>query len=327
MTTQTDNAVQTAVQTTTQPPLAEVMKNLDKKDKALAHKAISDAYTLQAGIEDMEAKIERNRGSIGDHVLRIAKAAREHCKAARYTLTLTRHYFLALCTEAETGLINAHIEKNEGEKKAISTLIPVWPTHKSNIAKGMELGVDPTDRMDDNPAAPKYATATQYVNAMKAMVGQTGNGGTGSQAGQQRKSNEEAAKIIGAVTSTWDSSLQAATQVLNQGLNRLDKAEQQLWAPKVLALAAEVTAYADSPQRKADILAREAARKYAPTSGQITEDGDGKVTGTTRSEDLMEQELDAGTQAALQAAIDKDESEPVKTETGNRRNRRGAKAA
>lgn len=296
------NAVQNTITTKT-APLAEVMKNLDKKDLAVAYKAVNDAYLLQGDIENAQAKITRAQMGIGDHVLTIAKQARVHCVAQGYDLVLTRHYFLALCDQAELALINKHVE-DKSEKKAISTLIPVWPTHKSNIAKAMELKIDPTERMD-GVDSPKYATATQYVNAMKEAVKDSGANKTGSQAGNMsdRKSDKDTAKTLSVITSTWNSSLQAAIQVLSQGLNRLDAEEQQAWAPKVLSLAAEVTTFADSDERKARLQAKADALKAAPVSGEIIEDVNGNVTGTSRSDE----ELDPGEKAALAEALAKEE--------------------
>lgn len=329
MTTQSDNAVQTE-KTPHQVPVVEVMKNLDKKDLKVAYEAIHASYDLQVGIEDMKAKIERNTLGIGDHVLSIARQARTHCVAQGFDLTLTRHYFLALCTQAETVLINKHIE--DGEKKAISTLIPVWPVHKSNIAKGMEpaFGIDPLTRIPDTATKDKpegvleYASCAQYVAAVKEKAKETGANNTGSQAGEKRQSSEQTAKVLGTITSTWDSSLQAAIQVLSQGLNKLDKEEQTGWAPKVLQLAAEVTAYYESPERKERIAAKMAAMPEAPQSGEIVKDENGKVVGTTSSTpEITDEELDPGTKAALQATIDKDK-EPEAPKGGKRR---GARAA
>ena len=308
MTTQTNQAVSNAVQNTQAQEtvtLAEVMKNLDKNDAKFAWKELERAYGIQANIEDLEAKVEKARGAIGNAVLAIAKVARTHCNALGYSLTFARHYFLALCTEAETKLVNKYMEKSEGEKKTISTLIPVWPVHKSNIAKGMELGIDPLERFEDADS-PKYAEATQYVNAMKEAVKASGANNTGSQAGNQRKSSEQTAAILGTITSGWDSSLKAATEVLNQQLNRLDREEQAPWAGKVLALAAEVTAYAESPERKAMLQAKADALKAAPVSGNIVTDSSGKVTGTTRSDTTEEGPESPETIAAVQAAMDAD---------------------
>lgn len=313
MNTQVQNAVQTNLGTSI--PLAQVMKDLDKKDVAIAYKAIDAAYMLQAGIEDAEAKIVRNKGGIGDRVLDIAKAAQTHCSAQGYNLTLARHYFLALCTQAETMLVNKFLEKNEGERKAITSLIPTWPTYKSLTAKGFELGIDPCKRME-GADAPMYGTSAQYHAAIKEEQKAKDQGGEstgGSQAGKQRQSDAGVAKTLTTISSGWESTLQAAMQVLCQSLNRLTTEEQKQYAPKLLQLGAEVTAFADSPERKArleqEAKDKAAAAQAATPGGNVIKDASGKVTGTTSSTSIEDksEELDQETKSALENALSKDE--------------------
>jgi hypothetical protein len=307
MTTQTNAAVSNAVQNTPAPDtslhgktLGEVIKDLDKGDLKQAYKAIDTAYDIQwgkDGINDFEEKLKGLQGKVGEQVYSVAKVAMEHCEDR---LVIARSYFLALCSQAETHCQNKYIQKYR-EEKPIGQLIPLWSQYKSAISKGMEKGLNPSETMDDSDA-PKYATAAQYRAAVQQLEKE--DRATGSQAGDGRNSEGQTATQLQLVTKGWSPRLSAAMEVMCKALNGLTHEEQDKFATKILDLGAEITTYANAAKREA--------------IGDTRTDNQKAVgAGTT-------DELDPGTRAAMQAAIDKDEP---KVETKAAGKRKGARAA
>lgn len=311
MTTQTNAAVKTAVQNTPPthgpvPPdtsldgktLGQVLNDLDKKDLKEAYKAIDAAYEIQwgkDGIEDVQEKLKGLQGKVGEHVYSVCKTAMEHCKGK---VIVARAYFLALCSQAETHCQNRYIQKYK-EEKPIGQLIPLWSTYKSAIAKGMEKGIDPGELMEDTDTE-KYATAAQYRAAVQAL--DASERATGSQAGNTRNSEGQTATTLQLVTKGWSPKLAASMEVMCKALNGLTHEEQDKFADKILTLGAEIATFSNTAHREAVGDTRtEAQRAMGP---ETTED------------------LDPGTQAAMQAALD----EGKKPEAGKSK-RRGAHAA
>lgn len=309
MTNQTNAAVSNAVQNTPPTPdtsldgktLGQVLNDLDKKDLREAYKAIDTAYEIQwgkDGIEDVQEKLKGLQGKVGEQVYTVCKTAMEHCKGK---VIIARAYFLALCSQAETHCQNKYIKKY-GEEKPIGQLIPLWSTYKSSIAKGMEKGIDPAETMEDSDA-PKFATAAQYRAAVQAL--EAAERTTGSQAGNTRNSEGQTATTLQLVTKGWSPKLAASMEVMCKALNGLTHEEQDKFADAILNLGAEITTYANTAKREAVGDTRTEAQKAA---GPETTD-----------------ELDPGTKAAMQAAIDKDTHADHGKGKGGKR--RGAHAA
>lgn len=288
--------------------LGEVLKDLDKKDLKAAYKAMDAAYDIQFGkdgIEDTQTKLQGLQGKVGEQVYAIAKVAMEHC---RNKLVVARSYFLALCSQAETYKQNWYIAKYK-EEKAIGTLIPLWSQYKSRIAKGMEKGIDPSEKIDDTDAE-KYATAAQYSAAVQAMEKAARE--TGSQAGNERNSDGATATTLQLVTKGWSPRLAASMEVMCKALNGLTHEEQDKFADKILELGAEITTFANTARREAN--------------------GDHRTENQRAAGPETTEELDPGTRAAMQQAIDKDApsnaNDTSKAIAGAaNRKRRGAHAA
>lgn len=307
MTTQTNAAVSNAVQNTpTLPdtslhgkPLIEVLKDLDKSDLKQAYRAIDTAYDIQwgkDGINDHEERLKGLQGKVGEQVYSVAKVAMEHCEER---LVIARSYFLALCSQAETHCQNKYIQKYR-EEKPIGQLIPLWSAYKSTVAKGMEKGLSPLETMEDSDA-PKYATAAQYRAAVQTLEKE--ERATGSQAGGERNSEGQTATQLQLVTKGWSPRLSAAMEVMCKALNGLSHEEQDKFASKILDLGAEITTFANTAKREAI--------------------GDTRTENQRAMGPETTEELDPGTKAAMQAAIDKDSE----AKGGKHGKRKGAKAA
>lgn len=273
--------------------LGEVIKDLDRSDLKAAYKAIDTAYDIQFGkdgIEDTQNKLVGLQGRVGEQVYAVAKVAMAHCKN---NLVIARSYFLALCSQAETHCQNKYIEKHH-EELPMGQLIPLWSQYKSYVAKGLEKGLDPNSTMEDSDA-PKFATAAQYRAAVQQIEKE--ERATGSQAGNERNSEGQVATQLQLVAKGWSPKLQASMEVLCKGLNRLTHEEQDTFASDILEIAAKVTTFANQANRSAVGDARTDAQKEAG-----------------------ETDLDSGTTAALQAALDKEEPK-------GKGSRKGARAA
>lgn len=292
MTTQTDAAVSTAVQTPKEKaplpdtslhgkPLVEVIKDLDKGDLKQAYAAMNEAYDIQwgkDGIEEISAKLTGLQGKVGEKVYAIAKVAMKHCENR---LVIARAYFLALCTQAETMKTNWYTDKYH-EEKPIGQLIPLWSTYKSAVAKGMEKGIDP-NQLIEGTDAPKYATAAQYRAAVQLLEKEARGANERSEGS---KSDGEVKTGLSVITSGWSGMLRAAMEVMCTAFNGLTHEEQDKFSQRVLDVAAEVTTYKNQAKREAV--------------------GDARTENQRAAGPETTEELDPGTKAAMQAAIDKD---------------------
>lgn len=289
------------METENEPGVAELIKdeNLAKSDLKVAHKAILTAYDIQwkqGGIEDTQAKLKGLQGKVGEQVYTIAKAAMEHCKG--FSLKVVRLYFMALCAKAEEGLRSKHIEEKQ-EEKPIGQLIPLWSVYKSSIAKGLEKGLDLTKRNEESnaliyPTASAYRAAVQEIEAKERA--------TGSQAGNERNTEKQTTTAFQLVAKGWAPRVSAAMDVLCQALNGLTHEEQDKFAPAILALGNDVAEYVKNRQTA-----------YADASSPENQ--------------RSEQDMDPGTRAAMQAAVDGDNARDDKAARKEAQKRRGTRAA
>lgn len=267
--------------------IGQVVSTLDKKDLKVAYEAADKCYDIQwgkDGIEELKGKLKTLENSVGEQVYKIARVAYSHCEGK---LIIVRSYFLALCKQAEEHLTAKHTEATRkagsAEEIAISKLIPQWPMYKSTIAKGLELGIDPDTRRD-GADSPQYPTAAKYKAAVEetAKAAGTSENATGSQAG--KVSDKAASTQLQVITSNMSPMMQAALSVLMEGIRRLTHEEQDKFAEPVRSLAAEIVTFANTAKREANGDHRtEAQRSAGPESTE---------------------ELDPGTKAAMQAALD-----------------------
>jgi len=255
--------------------------NLNREALKVAYDRINKAYDIQigkGGIEETQNKLKSLQGQVGEQVYSVAKRAIEEVGK---NLRFAAAYFRALCTQAEIQLINKHATQ-QGEKAAISDLVPLWPQYKGSIAKGMELGIDPFEYIPDTTTY-KYAMATQYRAEVQKRERATG----AQNDGEERNSKKQVENQFQLVAKGWSEKLTPAMQVLVQELNRLSHEDQDTLATEVMALADKVHQLAE--QRLKESLVKAAAAAQGPV--EQTDD------------------LDPGTKAAMQAALDTHEKE------------------
>lgn len=287
--------------------LGEVVKNLDKADLARAYDAMNAAYDIQYGkdgIEEVQAKLAGLQGKVGEHVYEIARIAMKHCENR---LVIARSYFLALCSQAETMKTNWYAGKYK-EEKPIGQLIPLWSQYKSSIAKGMEKGLDPNALIEGTKDAPRFATAAQYRAEVQRIEKETR--GANERDDGNGKTDGQVATGLSIVVSGWSPKLRASMEVMCKAFNALNHEEQDKFAPQILDIAAAAVTFKNEQKSHG-----------APVTGQIQSDSNGNVTGTSRSD--APEELDPGTQAALQRDLDKAKG----AESGKSGKRRGTRAA
>lgn len=327
MATKTNQAVSNAVQNTPEKAngqtLGEMISNPDKSDVKFSYEKAKKAYDLkwgEGGLDEAEARVGELKGKIGEQVYDIFRRAMSHCEGLPNVVAAARSYGMALCDRAEDFIIKYDTKLNNNERKLpISTLIPLWPKYKSAIALGMEKGMNPLELMEGTPAgaeAYRWSTAAEYKTAVDKL-GSTGGGNQTGQGGDQGGQNKGAGvTALKAVVSDLSEKMGPAVRTLLEGIRRLDHEEQDIFAQEVLNLGGKVIAYADSDERKAKLASKAEATKAAPVTGQIVEDGNGNVTGTTRSDEPVSQEA----VAALQTAIDggKPKAEETPKATGRR---------
>lgn len=309
--TTTNKAIDNAVQNTiTGPkpdtdlhgkPLVEVLKNLDKGDLRVAYAAMNAAYDIQwgkDGIEEVQTKLTGLQGKVGEQVYAIAKVAMVHCEGR---LAIAAPYFKALCNQAEEMKTKWYAGKYH-EEKPIGQLIPLWSAYKSSIAKGMEKGINPNTLIEDTDS-PKFATAAQY-RAEVQRIEKEAKGANERDDGT--KTNGEVKTGLAVITSGWSPQLRASMEVMCAALNGLTHEEQDKFSKQILDVAAAVTTFANARKREVVTDNRTDAQKAVGS-------------------DVVSEDLDPGTKAALQTAIDGDKA-PVVAE-GKASKRKGAKAA
>lgn len=310
------NAIATTVKGAVQNTLngktmGEVVNDLDRNDLKKSYAAIDAAYDIvirKDGLDDTAKRMKSLQDDIGEQVYEILKISMAHCEDK---VTIAKAYFSMLCKKAEEYFLSKYVKENR-EETTIAKAIPLWPAYKTSLLKGMDIGMSPSENIQDT-TAPRWPTAAKFRTEVqkrekdaKGGNSQAGNGG--------RNSTQQNTTVVSLVTKGWSPSLAASMAVLVEGLNRLTHEEQDGFATKLLALGEEVTNFANSEERK----------NRAPQANVVTDES-GKVTGTTSVEsEQEEEELDAGTKAAIQAAMDA-EKEPTKASTG--RKGRGARAA
>jgi hypothetical protein len=286
MTTQTDAAVTTAVQDTNLngKTMGEVVNDLNRDDLKKSYKAIDAAYDLvirKDGIEDTQRKLTGLQDQVGEKVYDVLKLAIEHCEGK---LPIVKAYFAALCKKAEEYFLSKYVKEHK-EETTIAKAIPLWPAYKTSLTKGLDYGMSPDEPITDTDA-PRWPTAAKFRT--EVMKREKEEKGGNAQPPGTRNTEQQTNNIVALVSKGWSVKMTGSMSVLVQALNRLTHEEQDKFAQKVLDLGAEITTYANAANREAMGDTRTAAQKAAGPE-------------TTA-------ELDPGTKAAFQAAIDKDVS-------------------
>lgn len=105
-----------------------------KKKATDAIEAIHAAYFEPAGIRDTEEKLEAMRSSCSQHAYDLAAYA---VKTSAGDMAEGAQLFSALCEYAEGRYKERHAVEN------LKDALPTWAVFKSNILRGMRLGLDP----------------------------------------------------------------------------------------------------------------------------------------------------------------------------------------
>lgn len=203
----------------------------DAKKAAIA--AIDRAYDIQwarGGIEDTSKKLGELKGRISECVYDVAKNA---VGLSGNDLKVARAMFLALCAVAETHIRSIDTEKNHRELP-MGQLIPTWTVYKSDMAKGLEKGIDPGTRAAEGNAL-KFPTGEAYRVAARLANG----GATGSQAGNGRASNQ-GSTVNELMKRGMHAHCAAALQVVTDALLKLRPEDQAKYAKPLLAIAKDV---------------------------------------------------------------------------------------
>ncbi len=299
--------------------LGQIVNNPSKTDLKEAYVYADKVYDIQfgsGGIEELEGKLKDKKESVGETMYKILVLAYKHCEGK---LLIVRPYFRVLVDAAEEHIVSKHIEASRkagaADERPIGQLIPSWSVYKSTISKGLELGIDPDTRREGTDSL-LYPTAAKYRKAVDEKVKATASGGTGAQTGSDRKSDKEVATVTALQTKGWSPSLAAAMTVMCQGLNMLTVADQDRFAPALLEISSEVAELVG--QRKAEAEAAAKARKETESVAPVAAEGTPADTG---------EDLDAGTRAAMQKALDAETDGKAAEPTKRNSKRRGARAA
>lgn len=309
MMTQTNAAVSSAVRNTPVPDnnlngktMGQVINDIDRNDLKKSYKAIDAAYDIvirKDGLSDTQSKLDGLKADIGERVYDVLKIALDHCEGK---LPIAKAYFAALCKKAEEYFLSRYVKENR-EETTIAKAIPLWPQYKSSFLKGLDFKMSPAESIPDTDA-PRWPTASKYRGEVQKRE-KDAKGGN-SQAGNERNSSNQTTTVVNLVTKGWSPVLAASMNVLCTALNRLSHEQQDQFAQKLLDLGAEVTTFADA--NPVVIQAQGGTTPPPPSSS-------GDSEGSEESAD------DVGTQAALQAAMDRDSA----PKAGSKR--RGARAA
>jgi hypothetical protein len=106
--------------------------------KRMASQAIENvhlAYYEKGGIRDTVTQLEGQLDSAARHVYSLAQYA---SKQFPNDLESAAHHFGVLCLYAETEY------KREHEVENLREALPTWATYKSNVLRGLRLGLDPS---------------------------------------------------------------------------------------------------------------------------------------------------------------------------------------
>jgi hypothetical protein len=115
------------------------IEDLKPAAKRVAARAIEDvhlAYYEKDGIRDTAAKLEGQVDSAAKHVYSLAQFA---SKAHPGNLETAAALFGTMCLYAENEY------KREHEVENLREALPTWATFKSNVLRGLRLGLDPRE--------------------------------------------------------------------------------------------------------------------------------------------------------------------------------------
>lgn len=135
------------------PVVPAVDYDLSRAAKTRASRAIEAvhrAYFEEGGLRDSMIKVEAQSTKVSEHIYALAKWASEQTM----TPDLARAQFVTMCEYAEEKYKADHKVENLAE------VLPVWRVYKSNILRGVKLGIKPAE----------YDTEYDYRRAVMEKV-------------------------------------------------------------------------------------------------------------------------------------------------------------
>jgi hypothetical protein len=108
---------------------------LMKRRAGLAIENTYTEYSKEGGVADLEARLAKAHEGCSKHIFNLAT----FIVSKSDDLADATAQFAAVCVYAEAQLKEKHQIEN------VKDALPVWGVYKSNILRGMKLGLDPTD--------------------------------------------------------------------------------------------------------------------------------------------------------------------------------------
>src|SRR5262245_9436235 len=90
-------------------------------------------YTKDGGLRELQTKTDNADQTCATHIYSLAQFAVKNVKG----LAAATERFQEMCGYAETGYKDKHEVQN------LKDVLPVWSVYKSNIVRGMKLGLSP----------------------------------------------------------------------------------------------------------------------------------------------------------------------------------------
>lgn len=115
-------------------------------------------YTREGGLRELQEKTTEADQSCAGHIYSLALFATKQSK----NLDAAATRFGEMCDYAEAGYKKKHEVEN------LKDVLPVWSVYKSNILRGMKLGLDPADF--DSEGAYRLAVGESLRAAVHAVA-------------------------------------------------------------------------------------------------------------------------------------------------------------
>jgi hypothetical protein len=183
------------------PTAIVTVSTLHNKAKQIAAHAIESvhlSYYEKGGIRDTADTLKTQVDSSGKHVFTIARyAAKQHPE----DITSARRLYLTMCEFAESEYKTQHNVDNLREA------LPTWATVKSNVLRGLRIGLNPTEFRSEKT----FRSKTMERISRKRSTSDAGD--SAPRAGPALRSEEEIDSFM-ATTVVPQSLKQLITQVV-----------------------------------------------------------------------------------------------------------------
>lgn len=115
-------------------------------------------YTKKGGLRELQTQVDVLEQGCAGHIYSLALFAVKQSKK----LSVAGDRFGEMCLYAEAGYKKKHEVEN------LKDVLPVWSVYKSNILRGMKLGIDPTNF--DSEGAYRLAVGESLRAAVHAVA-------------------------------------------------------------------------------------------------------------------------------------------------------------